>query len=902
MRPVIPLGLALAAMLHSPPATLAASNIGVTSAVLPAARGTPPAEAARILQVGLDLQANERVETDADGKAHLIFLDGSALTVGGNSDVTLDEYVYDPDTRVGKVSLSASRGVLRFVGGGISKKTPVIIRTPLATMGIRGGIAIVEVGAQVTATFLFGEELTVTGAGMTQRTDRPGYQIVVDQQGMPQEPRPAPTDGLTVTLSALETAQPSLAPGTPEMNDDDVADTMVTLLNSDAGLGELSTEAGGDSGAPPPPQPQSNAEASQNAVVMNLPGPAPTPPPANDPQPAPPPTDALQTPPANDPPANGPPSPGPGPIAGPPGDGPPLEEQPGEEPPPAATIPVPFVGRVASPADAANPGGLGLIGGSLSGGTFQAQTADGQTLTLVETGAPGEVASAAQPYGTATLSGTVVAVTPGYLLFELRDQTNGQPAFSFAGQPTAAAQVPTSGLTTYPLRADFLAGASLPFVDDVGPAGTAAGGRVHVAWDASAPGAMAAFGGGAVAIFGAGSAQQGVGVAFFGQVLADADGRPHLQGRTVGQRNAPASGFPQRYLGAISSSDAGDGSDLFGAGANFLLETSETDGSDTLQGSGLTRSTIGKTDQATLQRQHATGAGAAATGARSTRTVQGFVGGLERRLRNGAVLGYDTLTTGGAPTAELSTRADLNTVSGSFALQNGAGQTVDIALGDVAPTGRSAFIHDGVFFAGSGQILSGGAAVAGEYGLITSSELQHQGLVPAGVAFCACDYVTWGFLFGDRQAAPGSPEQRQTALATWVAGPLSSTSQLVGIAPQVATYSGHLIGGVVRNKDLYQAVGALSLSVRFGAGGFAVETAQVSSFDGANLAGGSAQTFGANGYSVDLAGAHPAAGAITGRLNGAFYGPGAPPANTAGDFTMTGTNFRSAGTFAAARP
>jgi hypothetical protein len=891
MRTVIPLGLALAAMLHSPSATLAAANIGVTSAVLPAARGTPPAEAARILQVGVDLQANERVETDAEGKAHLIFLDGSALTVGGNSDVTLDEYVYDPDTRLGKVSLSASRGVLRFVGGGISKKTPVIIRTPLATMGIRGGIAIVEVGAQVTATFLYGEELTVTGAGMTQRTDRPGYQIVVDQQGMPQEPRPAATDGLTVTLSALETAQASTAPGTPEMNDDDVADTMVTLLNSDAGLGELSTEAGGDSGAPPPPQPESNAEASQDAVVA-------VPPPANDPPP-----------PANDPPpplAETPPPSAPGagdlPAAGPPGPIAPGEEQPGEELPPPVTIPVPFAGRIASPADAANPGGLGLIGGSLSGGTFQAQTADGRTLTLVETGVPGEVASTAQPYGAATLVGAGFAVTPGYLLFELRDQTNGLPAFAFAGQPTAAAQVPTSGLTTYPLRADFLAGTSLPFVDDVGPAGTAAGGRVHVAWDASAPGAMAAFGGGAVAIFGAGSAQQGAGVAFFGQVLADADGRPHLQGRTVGQRNAPASGFPQRYLGAISSSDAGDGSDLFGAGANFLLETSETDSSDTLQGSGLTRSTIGKTDQATLQRQHATGAGAAATGARSTRTVQGFAGGLERRLRNGAVLGYDTLTTGGAPTAELSTRADLNTVSGSFALQNGAGQTVDIALGDVAPTGRSAFIHDGVFFAGSGQILSGGVAVAGEYGLITSSELQHQGLVPAGVAFCACDYVTWGFLFGDRQAAPGSSEQRQTALASWVAGPLSSTSQLVGIAPQVATYSGHLIGGVVRNKDLYQAVGALSLSVRFGAGGFAVETAQVSSFDGANLAGGSAQTFGANGYSVDLAGAHPAAGAITGRLNGAFYGPGAPPANTAGDFTMTGTNFRSAGTFAAARP
>lgn len=893
MRTAIPLGLALAAMLCAPRAVPAAPNIGVTSAVLPAARGTPPAEATRVLQVGIDLKASERVETDAEGKAHLIFLDGSALTVGGNSDVVLDEYVYDPDTRVGKVTLSASRGVLRFVGGGISKKTPVVIRTPMATMGIRGGIAIVEIGAQTTATFLFGEELTVTGNGMTQRTDRPGYQIVVDPQGVPQDPRPAATDNLTVTLTALETAQPSLAPGTPELTDDDVADTMVTLFNSDAGLGELSTEAGGDGSAPPlAPQPDDGAEASQNETAAL----APPPPPGNDPPgPA---SPAGSLPPANDPPADEP-----EPVAQDPGEAPPLEEQPAEGPPPAVTPPAAFAGVATAAGDAANPGGLGLTGGSLSAGVFQAQTADGRSLTLVETGAPGQVVSTAQPFGASTLAGAFTAVTPGYLLFELRDQTSGQAVFAFAGQPTTAAELPTTGLSTYPLRADFLSGAALPFLGDVGPVGAATGGRVHVAWDASASGSRPTFGGGAVAIFGAGVAQQSAGVAFFGQVLADGDGRPHLQGWTVGQRNPTSGAAPERYLGAISSADAGDGSDLFGAGANFVLETAETDAADALQARGLTRSVISKAGDTTLHRQHATGAASATAGARSTRTLQGFVGGLERRLQNGFVLpGFDTLSTGGAPTAVLETHADLNTVSGSFALSTGAGQDVVIALGDVAPTGRSAFIHDGVFFAGSGQILSNGAAVAGDYALITASELQHQGLLPAGVGFCACDYVAWGFLFGDRQAAPGSAERRETALASWVAGSLSSTSQIVGIAPQTASYSGHLIGGVARNKTLYQAVGSLNLSVRFGAGGFAVEGAQIANFDGANLAGGSAQTFGANGYSVDLAGAHPASGAVTARLNGAFYGPGAPPANTAGDFTMTGTNFRSAGSFAAARP
>ena len=197
------LGLALTVALCAPAGAAPAPNVGVATAVLPAARGTPPAENARILHVGVDLVANERVETDAEGKAHLIFLDGTALTIGPNSDLVLDEYLYDPDQGVGRLSISMSRGVLRFVGGGISKKAPVQVRAGTATMGIRGGIAIVEVGEQVTATFLFGTEMTLTGGGVTQRVDRPGFQIATDPSGVPQDPAPVEPERLTSTLITL---------------------------------------------------------------------------------------------------------------------------------------------------------------------------------------------------------------------------------------------------------------------------------------------------------------------------------------------------------------------------------------------------------------------------------------------------------------------------------------------------------------------------------------------------------------------------------------------------------------------------------------------------------------------------------------------------------------------------
>lgn len=180
-----------------------AANIGVTSAVLPDATGTPPQSAPRVLQVGTDVVADERIVTGEDGKTHLLFLDGSALTVGPGSDLVLDEFVYDPDAKSGKIAMTASKGVLRFVGGRISKTTPVTIKTPTATIGIRGGIAILRVGAITTAKFLFGKELTVTAGGVTRRVTRPGFQVSVGE-GAPGTPQPSDSGNFGSDVDDLE--------------------------------------------------------------------------------------------------------------------------------------------------------------------------------------------------------------------------------------------------------------------------------------------------------------------------------------------------------------------------------------------------------------------------------------------------------------------------------------------------------------------------------------------------------------------------------------------------------------------------------------------------------------------------------------------------------------------------
>jgi hypothetical protein len=135
----------------------AATKVGVTAAVNPAATGRPPNSKERVLYVGVDMQANERVRTSKTGRVQLLFGDGSAMTIGPNSDLVIDAFVYDPKRpeKIGKLAFSVAKGVFRFVGGRISKRSTVTIKTPSATLGIRGGVAIID-ATRGTYILLFG--------------------------------------------------------------------------------------------------------------------------------------------------------------------------------------------------------------------------------------------------------------------------------------------------------------------------------------------------------------------------------------------------------------------------------------------------------------------------------------------------------------------------------------------------------------------------------------------------------------------------------------------------------------------------------------------------------------------------------------------------------------------------
>lgn len=192
---------------------VASARVGVTSATDGDPLGKPPQQVERVLRIGIDVQANELITTNASDRAHLVFLDGSSLTVGPNARLTIDKFVFDPNTKTGELAINASKGVLRLVGGKISKTAPIIITTPASTIGIRGGITILTVEANRTSsTFVFGKSMTVTAAGQTQTVTRQGSQVTTTSGSAPGVPRVVPPGGYTSQLSQLEGGGASSGP------------------------------------------------------------------------------------------------------------------------------------------------------------------------------------------------------------------------------------------------------------------------------------------------------------------------------------------------------------------------------------------------------------------------------------------------------------------------------------------------------------------------------------------------------------------------------------------------------------------------------------------------------------------------------------------------------------------
>mgnify|MGYP003342556530 CR=1 FL=1 len=125
----------------------------------------------------------EEINTLAKSGSTVSFKDGTALSIGEDSQMTIDEFVYDPASGSAKGAMRVVKGVLRFASGA-SKTKEVSIETQTAMIGIRGTILDVAADRQRTGVFVHVGQVTVQAVGNSLQLGA-GQFALIEASGVP---------------------------------------------------------------------------------------------------------------------------------------------------------------------------------------------------------------------------------------------------------------------------------------------------------------------------------------------------------------------------------------------------------------------------------------------------------------------------------------------------------------------------------------------------------------------------------------------------------------------------------------------------------------------------------------------------------------------------------------------
>jgi ferric-dicitrate binding protein FerR (iron transport regulator) len=135
------------------------------------------------LSTGSSVFVNERIRTGEASTTQLQFVDQTNLSIGPKSEVVLDRFVYDPNRGKGSVVVETGRGAFRWVSGS-QDPTSYQIRTPVATIGVRGTVFHLANGLNVSIIALISGQLQITNRVTGQTIIlNPGWTLVIYSNG-----------------------------------------------------------------------------------------------------------------------------------------------------------------------------------------------------------------------------------------------------------------------------------------------------------------------------------------------------------------------------------------------------------------------------------------------------------------------------------------------------------------------------------------------------------------------------------------------------------------------------------------------------------------------------------------------------------------------------------------------
>ncbi len=97
------------------------------------------------ISVGDNVTSGEVVQTGTASAAKIVFSDNTNMAIGPGSKITLGKFVYSGENSFKKATLQLAKGAFRFTSGS-SDKRAYEIKTPTATIGLRGTVLDIRVG------------------------------------------------------------------------------------------------------------------------------------------------------------------------------------------------------------------------------------------------------------------------------------------------------------------------------------------------------------------------------------------------------------------------------------------------------------------------------------------------------------------------------------------------------------------------------------------------------------------------------------------------------------------------------------------------------------------------------------------------------------------------------------
>ena len=145
------------------------------------------------LITGSKIYFGDTIIVSEQSNAQILLLDETALTIGEKSELTIDDFVYDPQTKVGKIVSNIKVGTVRVITGEISKQNPenLEVNIPKGSVGARGTEFIVVTESDKKSTVVLlgpGKRntlgmipgiLNVSDGSNTVNISTPGFQSVV---------------------------------------------------------------------------------------------------------------------------------------------------------------------------------------------------------------------------------------------------------------------------------------------------------------------------------------------------------------------------------------------------------------------------------------------------------------------------------------------------------------------------------------------------------------------------------------------------------------------------------------------------------------------------------------------------------------------------------------------------